>query len=187
MLDKLHEAEDALPDLLREGVDAWRSLDIDYEPPRVERLWRPWGPVVSTGAMSIPSRFRINLHRIGPCESALFHPHPWPSAVRIITGRYEMGVGTRSVNQHYNPPEICRMVLGPGDQYEMVDPAGWHYVKPLDEPSLSVMITARPFTEQIFDHRQFGKREKLGELGLGVKTSLLAEFTSEYHYWRKNR
>ena len=85
MLATLHEAEDALPDLLREGVDAWRSLDIDYEPPHVERLWRPWGPVVSTGAMTIPSRFRLSLHRIHPCETALFHPHPWPSAVRIIT------------------------------------------------------------------------------------------------------
>ena len=126
MLRALHEAEDALPDLLSVGVTSWRSLDIDYDPPHVERLWRPWGPVISTGAMSIPSRFRINLHRIHPCETALWHPHPWPSAIRVVTGRYEMGIGyaaEQSLDPDQKPVEVARVVLGPGDQYEMIDPA----------------------------------------------------------------
>ena len=189
MLAKLHEAEDALPDLLREGVDAWRSLDIDYEPPRVERLWRPWG------------EFRISLHRIHPCETALMHPHPWPSAVRVITGRYEMGIGFSEADWHKagrnfegfgyegprGPLEVARVVLGPGAQYEMTNHWGFHYVKPLEESSLSLMVTARPWKQQVFDHSKFGKAADLKEMGPGAKDLLHKRFTAEYHYWRSNR
>ena len=178
MLAKLHEAEDALPDLLREGVDAWQSLDIDYEPPHVERLWRPW------------QDGRINLHCIHPCETALSHPHPWPSAIRIITGRYEMGIGYSldwRPDRDTKACEVARVVLGPGDQYEMIEPHGFHYVKPLDNDSLSVMVTAKPYETQLFNHDQFGKAATLGPMGPGAKAMLHAKFTAEYHYWRSNR
>ena len=45
MLNVLHEIERALPELLRDprALTEWRSLDVDYEPPRVERVYRDVG------------------------------------------------------------------------------------------------------------------------------------------------
>ena len=82
MLHLLHAIEADLP-LLLTNTDGWASLDIDYHPPRVERVFRDLD-----GA-------RVSLHVIHPCEpeQALFHPHPWPSAMRVLSGTYEMGVG----------------------------------------------------------------------------------------------
>ena len=82
MLDVLAAVEQALPQLLQDE-NAWHSLYIDYQLPTVERLWRPW------------HEYRISLHRIHPCApgEALFHPHPWPSAMHVLAGAYEMAVG----------------------------------------------------------------------------------------------
>ena len=72
MLDVLTQVERALPALLQDE-SVWQSLYVDYHPPMVERLWTRWG------------EYRVFLHRIHPCErgQALFHPHPWPSAMRV--------------------------------------------------------------------------------------------------------
>src|SRR5205823_428108 len=90
MLDILHAAEKELPRLLASD-DGWQSLRVDYHPPFVDRVFRDWSP---PGAAE-GARYRISLHRIHPCApaEALFHPHPWPSAMRIHSGTYEMGVG----------------------------------------------------------------------------------------------
>lgn len=179
MLERLHKVEDELPELLREFPDAWESLDVNYEPPRVERLWRQHGDL------------RIYLHRIHPCEEALYHPHPWPSAIRILSGRYEMGVAEspmlRSQAVMRQTREVAKLVIGPGAQYEMVNPIGWHYVRPLDEPSLSLMVTAKPWDPPIFKHDDFGKTVKLEPLSGPAKAQLLADFRHHYHYWRANR
>lgn len=182
MLDVLHRVENDLPDLLRDGVDAWQSLDIDYEPPRVQRLWR-------SHQWQGHEPVRIYLHRIFPCAQALYHPHPWPSAIRIITGRYEMGLAYAETLQLPNiiraDREVARVVLGPGNQYEMCNPAGWHYVKPLGkEPSLSVMVTLKPWDPPLFDHGLFGKAANLQPLATDAKAELHAKFTEEYDYWR---
>jgi hypothetical protein len=78
MLDVLAQLEQALPAMLRDE-SIWHSLYVDYHPPTVERLWAPWRD------------YRAFLHRIHPCarEQALFHPHPWPSAMRVLEGEYE--------------------------------------------------------------------------------------------------
>lgn len=133
LLDKLQEY--VFGGRLREDLatDYWSTLDVDYEPPRVERLWKP-----------LPNEdARIYLHRIHPCEKALFHPHPWPSAVMILSGRYEMGVGFGSGEQE--PPVAARTILAAGSCYEMDHPDGWHWVRPIGGPSLSVMITGLPW------------------------------------------
>lgn len=134
ILEVLAEAEKNLPKWLenREAWDTWHSLDVDYEPPRVERVWR-----------DLPDGFRLLLHRIHPCDKALFHPHPWPSAVKILSGRYEMGVGylPEGDDGTKNPPVTVLTELAAGSSYVMVEPRGWHWVRPLGVPSLSVMIT----------------------------------------------
>lgn len=130
MLHILHQAENELPGLLKDE-SAWKSLFVDYHPPFVERLWRDWG------------EYRLYLHRIHPCEhgQALFHPHPWPSAIRILNGVYEMDIGFGTGNKA--PPVAATIVLATGSEYEMVHKDGWHSVRPIHTPSMSFMVTGK--------------------------------------------
>lgn len=132
MLDRLHAALRELPALLDDRA-CWQSLDIDYHPPRVERLFRPFADG------------RLYLHRIHPCgpSEALFHPHPWPCAIRVLAGRYEMAFG---VGPGLEPPPIAgRLVAVAPLDYEMTDPDAWHAVRPLDGPALTVMVAGAPW------------------------------------------
>lgn len=132
MLDILARVKGELPELLIDA-DAWQSFYINYHPPTVERLWRQWG------------EYRVYLHKIYPCEpeKALFHPHPWPSAMEVISGRYEMTIGYGEGN---NPPPVAaKVVLVAGSTYEMTEINGWHAVRPLNKPSLSLMVTGPPW------------------------------------------
>src|SRR3989338_2335811 len=135
MLELLDELKVELPALL---VDAgsWQSLRIDYHPPLVNRLWREWRD------------YRVYLHIIYPCsrEEALFHPHPWPSAMEIVSGKYEMTVGYGEEN---NPPPVASIIeLLEGAKYEMTNINSWHLVRPLDGPSASIMIAGKPWNRQ---------------------------------------
>lgn len=136
MLNVLKRAEaDLLVKLLeRRGKgDNWKSLNITYEKPYVERLWLSYG------------KNRIYLHRIYKCkrEEALLHPHPWPSAVLLLEGEYEMGIG---YGEGVTPPEISTTIIATaGTRYEMTNPNGWHYVRPLSDTTLSLMVTGPPW------------------------------------------
>ncbi len=80
------------------------------------------------------------------------HPHPWPSAVRIMSGRYEMQVSSRFFpSDAYEESEQIRngpawtdihsnIILVPGSEYEMTSRHGWHSVRPLNAPSDSLMV-----------------------------------------------
>jgi hypothetical protein len=132
MLAVLAEVEDVLPALLQDER-VWQSLYVDYHPPTVERLWAAWGD------------YRVSLHRIHPCEreQALFHPHPWPSAMRVLEGDYEMAVGFGAGSE--TPPVAALMIVRGDFRYEMTHPDSWHYVRPLGRPTLSVMVTGKPW------------------------------------------
>src|SRR5579864_6403459 len=109
MLQTLSAVEQVLPRLLI-NEDSWQGSFIDYHPPIVERLWMQW------------NEFRIQLHRIHPCgpTEALFHLHPWPSAVHVLEGNYEMAVG---FGPGPEPPEVAAlMTIVPGVRYEMTHP-----------------------------------------------------------------
>jgi hypothetical protein len=132
MLEILAAVEQELPRRLLDE-DAWSGLFIDYHPPTVERLWVRWRDC------------RVSLHRIHPCPAgaALFHPHPWPSAMRILVGEYEMAVG---YGKGEAVPPVAALMIARGDfRYEMTDPDAWHYVRPLGGPTLSVMVTGKPW------------------------------------------
>lgn len=132
MIEVLEEVERELPKLLQD-VEGWQSVFVDYHPPYVERLWRPW------------KEYRVSLHRIYPCERAesLFHPHPWPQAVRVLDGNYEMGLG---YGKGDTPPPVAQVITVRGNfTYTMLDPDGWHYVRPVGTPSLSLMVTGKPW------------------------------------------
>lgn len=139
MLDILHEVEANILRLIH--TEKWNTLYIDYENPTVERLWIPY------------KDFRVSLHKIHPCEKPLVHPHPWPQAIRVLSGHYEMGVGFADHDRWEDPPtNLVKMrvdtsvLSSEGFVYEMLDRNGWHYVKPLGtEFVYSLMVTGAPW------------------------------------------
>lgn len=167
MMDVLARVEGQLWDLMKGPAADWNSLDVDYEPPRVERLWRPF-----------EDQYRIYLHRIHPCEKALMHPHPWPSVIKVYSGKYEMGL-----NYHGPDETLATFILTVGSVYVMDDPKGWHYVKPLEKPSLSLMITGKPYEPQVYNHDNFGKHRDLKPLSDETKVDLLEQFRVAHRTW----
>lgn len=164
MLDVLARIEAELPSLLLDEA-GWNSLDINYHPPRVERLWRSW------------NEYRISLHRIHPCEpkDALFHPHPWPSAMRVLAGTYEMAVGYGAGSM---PPPIAVRIIAAGDlRYQMIDIDAWHLVRPIGEPAMTVMVTGRPWSR---DAAGAEPAAPLSSLTDDHRTELLAWFRAFY-------
>jgi hypothetical protein len=162
MLEILARVEKDLPQLLRDEA-GWTGLFIDYHPPTVERLWRRWG------------EYRLSLHRIHRCGpgEALFHPHPWPSAMRILAGAYEMAVGFGPGMEE--PPVAALMVARGEFRYEMTHPDAWHYVRPLGGPSLSVMVTGKPW-----DRPAHRADKELVPLTAAQRDELLALFREHY-------
>ncbi len=162
MLDVLARIEQALPRLLQDET-AWHSLLVDYHPPTVERLWTPW------------REFRVYLHRIHPCErgEASFHPHPWPSAMRLLEGDYEMAVG---FGAGLEPPPVAALIIVRSDsRYEMTHPDSWHYVRPLSRPTLSVMVTGAPWSRETS-----GSTKRLRPLPVEQAADLLRCFRSRF-------
>ena len=163
MLEALRRSGLILPQLLKDE-HRWKSVFVDYHHPYVERVWCDW------------EGYRVYLHRIHPCSSgeALFHPHPWPSAMKVESGRYEMcwGLATSSAE----PPITVRRILAPGSEYEMIDPYEWHSVRPLDGPSISRMITGTPWESRFPKPRQ-----PVSDLAPSLRTDLLEFFRSIYH------
>lgn len=163
MLHALLMAEQQLPELLR-SPERWQTLDITYEKPRVERVWTQWG------------EYRLNLHRIHPCDAgqAFFHPHPWPSAMRILSGCYEMAIGYGSGLE--TPPEAARLILTSESCYEMNNPDAWHYVRPLAGPVISFMVTGAPW------NRNMPKSDKisLSSLTTETKEEIMEFFLKRY-------
>ena len=131
MIELLNEALAELPDLF--AADGWHGMRIAYHPPQVDRAWRQW------------RHCRLSIHRIYPCKpgTALLHPHPWPSAMRVLTGRYAMVIG---YGAGLEPPRVAaNFVLPAGATYAMTDRDTWHDVRPLDGPVLTVMLSGRPW------------------------------------------
>lgn len=133
-LTMLGKIEKLLPELLLNND--WNSVNVDYHPPRVERLWQQYGVL------------RINLHRIyaTPSSEALFHQHPWPSAMRVLNGAYEMGLSFGSKDNA--PPLAATLTLNEGSCYEMIHPDSWHYVAPVSDITYSLMISGCPWPER---------------------------------------
>ena len=137
MIKKLKNIEKTvLVDMLKDP-SIWKSLDIDYHPPRVERLYTDY------------DGYRICLHKIYFCrkEDALYHPHPWKAAFHILDGKYETGLG---YSETTDKPKVLSTVISKGEMYyEMTDPNTWHYVKPLHKNDwcYSIMLSGDKFKD----------------------------------------
>lgn len=130
MLDQLDSLLQILHTLVTDP-NLWKTVDVTYEDPHVERVWTQVG------------ENRLSLHRIHPCDKPLFHPHPWPSAMVVADGTYTMGIG-RSLDGSV-PVEVARLQLAKGSRYEMVDPYAWHWVQPVGKPVMTIMVTGQPW------------------------------------------
>ena len=159
MLKKLLEANKEAKRLLTKN-HSWNSLWVNYHKPYVERLWVQWG------------EFRISLHKIYPCkkDEELFHPHPWPMASYILKGEYEMGVGY-SQNSEIEPLLATRLIISDGSSYEITNPNCWHYVRPINDPSYSLMVTGKPWV-----NKPESKALKLKPINPERKVKLMSEF-----------
>ena len=132
-IERLQDLEKNSLHHLLQDKSIWKSLDIIYHPPHVERLWCQLGD------------HRLYLHFVYPCDRdhCLFHPHPWPSVIHILEGEYEMGMGFSS---DITAPDIFATILSQGSTYyEMTHPDGWHYVRPCTRVTSSVMLTGPPW------------------------------------------
>lgn len=171
MLQVLAQVEKNLRPMLQEGVDAWESLLIDYHHPYVDRLWRQVGP------------YRVFLHRIHPIPGGdhppLFHPHSWPSAMRIVRGSYRMALGYGEGD--HEPPVAATVILEGGSSYEMTDPNTWHSVSPQLRPVLTLMVADEPWDRSIRSIPDIAYPKKtLGPLDDETKLELLEQFQSHY-------
>ena len=137
MIDELKQVEEEEILELLMDASAWKSLNINYHPPHVERIWA-----------TLKSGKRIYLHFIHYCEKgeALNHPHPWPSAMHVLTGRYEMNIGYGAGNE--NPEMVMTLETENGGlYYDMTHRDGWHSVRPMvpDNPSATIMLAGEPW------------------------------------------
>ena len=65
-------------------------------------------------------------------------------AVRVLEGIYEMGIAHGAGSE--TPTKITSTIIAHApSEYEMVEPDGWHWVRPIGAPSLSVMVTGTPW------------------------------------------
>ena len=159
MIEKLKDIEkNLLPELLGKP-EVWNTLDIDYYPPRVERLWT-----------KIDDDHRLFIHIIHPTnEPCLFHKHRWPAAFKMISGSYEMGISycenEISSEEAYNLNTVAKFIVNTGSYYEMVNTHTLHYVKPIDGISISLMLTGQLYPEAEFRKEVLDKKlEPLSDL-----------------------
>lgn len=157
---KLKEAH--LRGLITDPARVWHTLDVLYERPRVERVWTQLGEE------------RLLLHRIYPCLKPYYHSHPWPSAVLLLKGTQGMAVGYGPPDEE-GPPITANFHITPGTVYEMLDPYGWHAVNPLDGPSLSLMLTGKPWSPTAPKDGRGAVNRPLSDQ---VRDEILAEFLS---------
>jgi len=164
-INKITSPVGAISDLLLK--DVWKTLDIDYYPPRVERLYTDY------------AGYRIYLHTIHKTDKeCLFHKHRWPSVIKLLKGSYEMGLtyseDELDTKEAHKLPILSKLILTDGSSYEMTQTDALHYVKPISKVSYSVMLTKYLYPEAEF--RKEALNIELKELTKERKTELLAIF-----------
>lgn len=166
MKDILNMIEEELPELLL-IEDIWKSVYVDYHKPFVKRLY--------TNFVLEDYNYRIYLHEIEACEiqQALFHPHPWPSIMKLLSGSYNMLVGYGEGLTE--PPVAVKLELPTGTVYEMSEVNGWHAVAPIAQSSFSLMITGEPWKRD--SHKS---TKPLHELSIEERNNIFNFFRNKY-------
>jgi hypothetical protein len=66
--------------------------------------------------------------------------------MRVLDGEYEMAVGFGAGTE--TPPVAALMITRGDFRYEMTHPDSWHYVRPIGRPTLSLMVTGKPWVRE---------------------------------------
>lgn len=138
LLEILNQELNKLP-LYLNSPDLWNSVKIDYENPLIERIYMKFAE----------RKITLALHVIHPCDEGeeFFHPHPWPSAIYLASGHYEMKIGCSKGIE--TPEVLSTIILNEGSYYEMINPDFWHTVRPLDGPTFSIMVSGEVWDRKI--------------------------------------
>jgi hypothetical protein len=111
----------------------WDSLIINKRKPYTYRIFRQFG------------KYRVCLHKFDPCsfEEAFAHPHPWPGAFMVLSGRYLHSVGV-APDAFSEPELVYQQEVGPYSPYCISNPLIWHSVQPL-QTTYTIMVNGAPF------------------------------------------
>lgn len=164
MIDNLKQIEDKMILNLLSQPNKWETKLVNYFPPVVERCWIQLG------------NYRLMLHFIHECKSeeALFHTHRWPSAMHVLSGKYEMGLGFGEGD--VPPPKMATILFDNGGYYDMTHKDGWHYVRPIGGVCATTMLIG-----SVWDREETAKDfGKLGPLTNERKLVMLGWFADWY-------
>jgi hypothetical protein len=143
MLEQLKMTMSYLSPLLNQP-ERWDSLIVNRRKPHTYRVFtyfRQKNPLVP--------EFRVCLHKFESCHDheAFLHPHPWPGAFLILSGRYKMNIGL-APNKTDRPQNVSTFELCKDSMYEITNPLTFHSVIPL-ETTYTIMINNEPWPETI--------------------------------------
>ena len=158
-IERLKEFERMVIPALLNQPEKWNSLDVDYYPPRVERLF-----------LEHKNGYRIHLHVIHKTEErCLYHKHRWPAVFKQVFGSYKMGVTYSQEeigsDEAHSMPDVVCFEVSAGSYYEMTQTDAMHYVRPITPISGSIMLTNELYPEHVFRKEVLNKPlNKLSEL-----------------------
>lgn len=170
-IEKLKEYERTRLEKDLADPSIWKTLDVDYHPPRVERLY------------TFFDGNRVCLHVIHPCEEdeSLVHPHAWPAGFHVLhdeeCGVYEHGV---CYTEYSAPTMACKMEFHGEVYYEMDNQDAQHYVRPINAPVYSVMMNGP--TEWEDNNAVLPLDKELGPLSDERKAEILERFKKLYGF-----
>lgn len=151
MIKLLKQIEENLPILIHpDNQHNWKSLEITYEEPHV---WRLWIPILLEN-----NYYRLCIHKIFKCKNSnpLYHPHDWPSAMKILNGIYIMNVGVE--NAILSTVELCS-----GSYYEMSNFKSFHSVNPQTDSVLSLMLMGNFYCNRLPFPKPSEKQKSLSD------------------------
>lgn len=180
LLKELERNETILRLLADSDYPNWGSLNIDYHPPHVERVWT-----------DLDNGMRLSFHVIHPCEKeidALWHPHAWPAAFHVLSmseGIYKQGFAM--AKRHLIDDTIEEldyftvMEVKEGEFYYSMDHRDLcHAVTPIDGIVYTVMLSAKPK----WPENAIKPNKELKPLSAARKKEILDKFF-EYYLWKK--
>lgn len=156
---KLSSFEKALPRLLTQESQ-WRDEVVNV-PPVIERLFLQFEGI------------RAYLHRLGPCapEDKWWHPHVWPSVMKVLEGHYRMDFGKDGAGS------VAVIEAVGGITYEMPTRESWHAIYPATT-CWSIMIAGEYWPGVVLPPLKHGANQ--GRLQAGERAELFHKFRSLY-------
>lgn len=138
MLNSLYEIEKNLATHL-EDKNSWKSLYIDYDKPYIKTLYKTIG------------EHTVYLTEICFCHPGEIIPKssPWPFAMKIISGSYEMTFGFSKVD---TISHTTKLILSRDSYYEGTDIQAKHGLRALEKNSFALVVTGKPWSNKKYNY-----------------------------------